>query len=778
MRRYIENNGIILKKNVDSNGNLFAVKIAAEHKQIYKATVMLEGIPSEFHRVFIEGYTENIPHRNDLPEGTYNVDYNNGKIYFNPAEEGKYIVADYYSVGTELIKAERVITTYLEGENFCMSFAEEIRQNQELKDALEKELEANSKIRIVESTEWVHEVQSQVEQSFLIDDTIFNPVTDLITVFYNGTFLHANKYKKIGCRIILSDWEAVEGDVFSFIIYKHVVGTVQIGGDGSLIIDGSIGRHKLSQDLQDDLALIPLHNEHIANLETKLTTLSNDLKKTKTNLDTLSKTVTKQGSSIQGIQANIEEIEGDIEEVRTLSENTAKEVSDAKGDFDTLEDKIQSVEEKALDRDIIIGTEKYRKLVSLDEDGEVNAHIDIEGASFKELTVSKLNCDGVVGVGTKNAATINIVEGDDMQQIINEIPRYLIGNVTISISGVHYTDINLHGFMGAGSMYVILENDCVIHGSIYVNSSIVSIQIKSDACKGKLIHDSSRESAIRVMTSPYVDVQSITLEAGSTSSKNAVYSSFGSGVRVGDCKINGFSQYVGYVNQCSRLYFINNTGNNNSGKAYYAHGGGTVFLQGTMPAAQAGVASSSGQVVGSATTSGTITGTPPTVGATKVKTYGCAAMKSYRGIDGWKSNNRVYTGKYSASNPTSYNYYGLYILGDTIIKQMKTDLANKTIKSVKLTIKREAEGGSDVGGIDINIYGTTNTGSGTSFPLTKTYKTNVGKIKKGSEYAVAMPNSIISDIINGTIKSLMLYRPDQTNYGIFSKVFELQVTYM
>ena len=63
-----------MKKNVDSNGNLFAVKIAAEHKQIYKATVMLEGIPSEFHRVFIEGYTENVPPRNDLPEGTFNVD--------------------------------------------------------------------------------------------------------------------------------------------------------------------------------------------------------------------------------------------------------------------------------------------------------------------------------------------------------------------------------------------------------------------------------------------------------------------------------------------------------------------------------------------------------------------------------------------------------------------------------------------------------------------------------------------------------------------------------
>ena len=759
-----------MKKNVDSNGNLFAVKIAAEHKQIYKATVMLEGIPSEFHRVFIEGYTENVPPRNDLPEGTFNVDYNNGKIYFNPAEEGKFIVADYYSLGTELIKAERVVTTYLEGENFCLSFAEEIRQNQELRDALLKELEENPKIRIVESSEWVHEVKSELEQSFLIDDTIFNPVTDLLTVFYNGDFLHANKYTRIGCRIILKDWQAVEGDVFSFIIYKHVVGTVEIGGDGSLMIDGSIGRHKLSEDVQQDIALIPLHNEHIARLEEELNALGQDLEETKSNLNALAETVTEQGEKINEIETN-------LEEVKELAENTAQEVDEAKGDFDSLKDKISNVEEKALDQDIVIGTEKYRKLVSLDEDGEVNAHIDIEGASFKELTVSKLNCDGVVNVGSKKATTINIVEGDNIQQIINEIPKYLLGEITINISGVHYADINFYGFMGS-SIFVNLADDCEIHGSLYVFGSTTYIEIKSDSCKGKIIHDSSRESAIRVRTSPYVSINSVTIEAGSTSSKNAVYSSFGSGVRVGDSKINGFSQYVGYVNQCSRLYMINNTGNDNTGNAYYAHGGGTVFLQGTRPAsAQDGSVSSSGQVVGTATASGTLTGSAPSVEATKVKTYGCASMKSYRSVDGWKTNNRVYMGKYNSSNPSSYNYYGLYVLGNDTINAMKSDLTGKKIKSVKLTIKRNVEGGLDTTGVSINIYGTTNAGSGTSFPLTKTYKTNIGKIKKGSEYTVTMPNSLVSDIINGTIKSLMLYRADQTNYSIFADVFELEVTY-
>ena len=772
LRQYIENNGIILKRNVDSNGNLFAVKVVSEHKQIYKGTVMLEGIPSEFHRVFIEGYTENIPARDDLPVGTYNVDYNNGKVYFNPVEEGKFVKADYYNTGVELIKSERVITKYLEGENFVVSLAEEIRQCDELKDALLKELEANPKIRIVESREWVHEVESDEEQSFLISETIFNPVTDLITVFYNGDFLHANKYTKVGCRIILNDWKAVEGDVFSFIIYKHVVGTVEIGGDGSLIIDGTVSRLKLSEDVQEDLALIPIHNEYLFNLEEKL-------RKTNERVDVLEDNVERLGEVAQEHERRIDEAERTISEVRDIAENTAEEVDGAKGEFGSLKDKMDNIEEKALDQDIVIGTEKYRKLVSLDEDGEVNAHIDINGASFKELSVNQLNCDNVISIGNKKATTIEIGENDNIQQIINELPKYLLGNLTINVSGVHYGDINLHGFMGIGELNFFLNDGAEIHGSIYVNSSTTQIIIQSNECKGKLLHDSTRESAVRVMSSPYVNVHAIEITAKCTASKNGVYASQGAGVRVGNCKINGFLQYAYYANQCSRLYAVDNTGNDNE-KCYYVTGGSTLGLKGKSPMAiNAGTVDTGSQVLGTATMTGTITGSDtPVIEAVKTKTYGCASMKSYRSVDGWKTNNRVYMGKYNSSNPSSYNYYGLYVLGTDTINAMKSDLTGKTIKSVKMTIKRNAEGGLDTTGVSINIYGTTNAGSGTSFPLTKTYKTNIGKIKKGSEYTVTMPTSLVADIIGGAIKSIMLYRADQTNYSIFAELFELEVTYV
>lgn len=770
MRKYIENNGIILKKNVDQSGNLFAVKVAAEHKQIYKGTVMLEGIPSEFHRVFIEGYHENIPHRTDLPIGTFNVDYNNGKIYFNPEEEGKFIVADYYSLGTELIKAERVVTTYLEGSNFCLSFAEEIRENQELRDALLKELEANPKIRIVESTEWVHEVESDLEQSFLIDDTIFNPVTDLLTVFYNGDFLHANKYTKIGCRIILNDWEAVEGDVFSFIIYKHVVGTIEIGGDGSLIIDGSIGRHKLSQDVQDDIAFIPLHREAIQVLEEKMTAVEEAV-------SNLEETVAEHGENITTLTETLEDVKTNGS---ALAKKVAKEIEDAKGESGSLKEKIDDIEEGAMVSDIVIGTERLRKLMSLDTDGEVNAHIDINGASFRELTVGKISCDNAILSTDNTILDIDINPDDTIQEVIASLPRFLRKNVNINIkAGSYYGDIVLNGFIGVGILTINIEEGAEIIGSIYANSCIAAITINGTKCKGKLTHNSTKESAIRALGCTYVNVAELEITGNCNASKNGVYSYGGSHVRVGDCSINGFSQYTLYAGQMGVLYTVNNKGNDNTGKSYYANTGGTIFLNSTVPMAQtAGTCEAWAQVIGTATMSGTIGGTTPPTTVTKVAEYGCETVRAYRSVDGWKPAGKAYVGKMYSSNPSSYNYYGIFSLGTTTINKIKSEIASKTVKSVKLTLKRNAEGGLDTGGIALNVYGTTNTGSGTSFPLTKTYKTNYGKVKKGQSITIPLPNSVITDIINGTIKSIMIHRPDENNYGVFGTTFNLEVTYV
>lgn len=475
MREYIENNGIILKRNVDENGNVFSVRVKAEHKQVYKSTVMLEGIPSSFHRVFIEGFIENIPHNDDLPMNTYNVDYNSGKIYFNPAHEGAKVVCDYYSLGTELIKAERVITTYLEGENFALSFAEEIRQNQELRDALIKEIEGNTSIRIVASDEWCYTPINDEEQSFLIDDTIFNPVCDLLTVFFNGQFLHANKYTRIGCRIILNDWVATPEDTFSFIIYKHVVGEIPIDGDGSLIMDGSIGRHKLSIDLQEDISLIPELDKNINELNTRVDNANEEISNIKEDIIELQTKSEEHSENIQEIKetivSEVERLDNEFtiihEEIEDIAQHLNSEVErleDVANDLaETLADTNNTIIEnkEAVDIEIQSLVDRFDQLPNFD--GVAFGYNDIvEVRSFTGVAIQEaidtLNAKGG-GLVLLPQGTYLVTENIRLYSNISivgvgeaTIKRVDESNVTCVL--ISDLDVNVGGYNGIKNIYI------------------------------------------------------------------------------------------------------------------------------------------------------------------------------------------------------------------------------------------------------------------------------------------------------------------------------------
>ena len=770
MRKYIENNGIILKKNVDSNGNLFAVKITAEHKQIYKSTVMLEGVPSEFHRVFIEGYTENIPHRADLPLGTFNVDYNNGKVYFNPEEEGKFVVAEYYSIGTELIKAERVITKYLEGENFCVSFAEEIRQNQELKDALLKELEENPKIRIVESSEWVHEVESDLEQSFLIDDTIFNPVTDLITVFYNGDFLHGNKYTKVGCRIILKDWEANKGDVFSFIIYKHVVGTIEIGGDGSLIIDGSIGRHKLSEDIREDLDILPLHGEQIKAIEERLAKIDQD---------------------IVALGENIEENKTNIEEVKTNGSDVAKElkkdIEDTIGDFESLKEKIDDLEEKSMNiNDIILGGAENRTVRILNEDNEMVALINKDQTSFNYMDIAKLTCPNAILKQDALTLYVDATNGDDsndgltketafktIMKAINCLDKFLNGNVIINVSeGSYIEKVSIQGFLGQGTLSFNFSENVVITGEIYIGSCTSPIRINGNKnVKTVLNHTTTKINAVGVFTSQYIILDNFVIN-GNDNTKYCVNINQGTSMSIKNSELYNSTTSAIVAFECSKGYVINCIGTNHSQYSIYSGSGSTICIANTIPDAPEENWNLTGMIYGTAVkTSGESIVEKPEV--FESKNYTSTNQCTYRAVG---NRQYVYQGKYDSKNGDNYLHYGMYILDSD---KMRSELSGKTIKAVNLTVKRFEEG-QGIGQpilANLKFWGSTaKNNSKKPTLLSKEYIT-IKDVKKGSTVTVEMPNNFIEDVLNNNVNSLVLFTADGSSYCRMDDLFDLEVIY-
>lgn len=145
---------LVLKYNVDSQGNPVSIEIVDEKCQVSPVnyTIHLMQIPDESHRVIVRDPAGTIMHEvfdvEKLGVDNYKVDYAHGIIYFNPVHSGKTITTSYHGRGVEMIYAGRVlIDSNIPGENlgdlvndFKDAFAE-LERLQNLIDQIKKEYE-------------------------------------------------------------------------------------------------------------------------------------------------------------------------------------------------------------------------------------------------------------------------------------------------------------------------------------------------------------------------------------------------------------------------------------------------------------------------------------------------------------------------------------------------------------------------------------------------------------------------------------------------------------
>lgn len=106
---------LILKYNVDSQGNPVSIEIENEKCQVSPVnyTVHLMQIPDESHRIIVRNEAGTLMHEvfdvEVLGEDNYKVDYAHGIIYFNPVHSGKTMTCSYHGRGVEMIYAGRVL---------------------------------------------------------------------------------------------------------------------------------------------------------------------------------------------------------------------------------------------------------------------------------------------------------------------------------------------------------------------------------------------------------------------------------------------------------------------------------------------------------------------------------------------------------------------------------------------------------------------------------------------------------------------------------------------
>lgn len=528
-------------------------------------------------------------------------------------------------------------------------------------------------------------------------------------------------------------------------------------------------------------------NEEAHKIET-----NNKINEYKTSTDNKIDTYKKETDvKITNQNTRIDELDTHYQDVIKTGGDSVLEIVDARVPFNTLKEKLNDIEEKSLNiKDISLGAvneEENRTLKVFNADGDMVAIIDKDNTSFNHMEIANLTCANVlqkqdaitlyVNGTTGSDSNDGLTSGSPLKTImgaVNSLQKYLDANIVINISDATYNE-NLYfdGFMGKGAIYLYC-NQAVINGDIFINSCTTAIRFygKDASNTATLNHTTTRSSAYTVYSSPYSYIQYFTIN-GNANTKTGVEANQGGGVAVKSCEINNTQTAAVVAYECSRVYAVGNKGSNNKQYSIYSVSGSTICIFNTKPDAPLDDWNTTGIIHGTATKTASSTSIQtPTVSSTK--TYTTTKQISYRGVDGW-SRSGVYQGKYNPSNGASYLHYGAYVLNTAT---MKTDLNGKLIQSVKLTVKRAAEG-QGIGqptAAELHIYGSTTTGSG-SKPTLGTKYAVVKNVSKNQEITFTLPNAVITDILNSGVNSLVLYTSDGSSYLKMDSKFSLEVIY-
>lgn len=464
------------------------------------------------------------------------------------------------------------------------------------------------------------------------------------------------------------------------------------------------------------------------------------------------------------------------------------EIVDARVPFNTLKEKLNDLEEKSLNvKDITLGAvneEENRTLKVINNEGELVGLIDKDNTTFTNMEIANLTCQNVISTQSAVKLYVNGNTGDDandglseskplltIMEAVNRLSKYLKANVYIYIAGGTYNEkIFCDGFCGAGSLYFQFSPNVIINGEIYVNSCTTAIRFNGDSTV--LNHTTTRQSAYTIYTTPYAYMNNFVIN-GNSDTKYCVEGNQGGSGAIKSSTLNNSSTSAIVGFECSNLYIVNCIGSGHAEYSIYSASGSTICIYNKIPDANKDNWNTTGIIHGTATKTPSVVTEKPVISS--IKTYSSKKQLSYRGIDGWSNRVNAYQGQYDSSKPSTYNHYGVYVLDSST---MKTDLNGKTIEAVKLTLKRykEGQGIGQATSVNINIYGSTTTGTGSKPALSKKYVT-ASKIAKNQTFTVTLPNSFINDVLVNGINSLVLHTTDGSNYCKMDSTFQLEITY-
>jgi hypothetical protein len=437
---------------------------------------------------------------------------------------------------------------------------------------------------------------------------------------------------------------------------------------------------------------------------------------------------------------------------------------------------------RILGGEFYLGGEVNGKMFILDSSGEVIADFDADRGGFSDLYVANLISPTVVSRNEDDLNFhVNTVTGSDenegthdnpfqtVQAALNKIGRYNEGLVTINVLGHSSERLFIYGFLGSGKI-VINYNTYRLDGTIRTASN--SNQIEVNQCT---FNNPSYETIATIYSSKdnyvsYTDCRVF----GQNTCDFGVYALNGSLVILNNCEINNVREQAIRAERLGQIIVKNCKGQAKYGLV--TTDGGMITGGGSAPT---GTVSNTyttygGQIIGSFSFPVIAPPTPPPSPST-TDTWNSTGGDSWRNNFGgqWFSDgygeNAVVQGYYGGYGV----YRGLWLFGSS----PSSAVTGKTIKSMRLYVKRKANGGRS-GNVTCYFKPHTYTSRPSGAPSFQS-PTTQASLRWGEGKWINIPSSFYAGFQSGLYKGIGIYI-DSTSSANYSKFYvdaKLEISY-
>ena len=421
-------------------------------------------------------------------------------------------------------------------------------------------------------------------------------------------------------------------------------------------------------------------------------------------------------------------------------------------------------------------------------DGEAEniGEIVKEGASFPKLITQELVAPNILytmpideNLFPEYTYYVHNLNGDDandglssgspvrtVQSILNRLPRYLSGDITILMLGTgedQEEDISMTGFGGDGIIRIKSESGYKrLAGKVnlrHCTNQIIFYQCALKCTETTDIH-------VKIETCNKVEFRQVKI-LGENKADDGIRGYY-SKVTVIDCEAYNYKNSA-LTSAITNHMTVKNCKGSGNKYGVWAYDGGIIAGGGTAPTGTTSqVRENDGQILATFTNDVGATPDPPSTTTIKTKYYNASSSGAWReNYGGQWYQNTPYQGEWNGWG----RYKGLWFHGTQL-----SFLSGKTIKSIKIKVKRASSGGMSSGvGVVFRTHNyTSQPGGEPSFGSGSV----TSSFSWGQEKWVDV-TSLKSAFQSGTAKGFGIYTSStsNSNYAIFTGSCQIKVTY-